>query len=47
MAIVDKFYLIDYQSIEAFSSNPPLTAKGSFTASETNKPLFCNGLFVL
>ena len=27
---MDKFYLIDYQSIEAFSSNPPLTARRVF-----------------
>jgi hypothetical protein len=29
-AIVDKFYLIDYQPIEAISSNPPLTARRDF-----------------
>jgi len=27
LAIVDKFYLIDYQSIEAFFSNPPSPQK--------------------
>ena len=40
---MDKLYLIEYQSIEAFYSNPPLTAKGSLTALKTNKPLFCSG----
>jgi hypothetical protein len=36
-AIVDKFYLIDYQPIEAISSNPPLTA--------TERPRDSRGLF--
>jgi hypothetical protein len=44
---VDKIDFIDYQVIGAFCSNPPSPPEGSFIASETNKPLFCNGLFVL